>query len=352
MLFGGSIKLTKKDIKSISYEKLGNWVQKNNYKKFRTDQIFSWLHKKNVVSFDQMKNVSKQIIQQLDNEFYINNIKIQKKLVSSIDDTVKYLYTLEDGECIESVVMEYAFGKTICISSQVGCKMGCSFCASGKSGYIRDLTTSEMLDQLYVSQQDLNCSIGNIVLMGIGEPLDNYNNFIQFVKNVSNPEGRNLGLRHITVSTCGLVDKIDKLADENISINLSISLHAPNDMIRRAIMPVAKKWNIDQLIDACRRYIEKTHRRITFEYACIDKVNVLDEHAIELAECLKGMLCHVNLIPINPISEESFKAVKDAGLRRFFDILKNKRIPVTIRRTLGQDVNASCGQLRGNYVEV
>lgn len=344
--------MTKKDIKSISYEELSNWIKENNYKKFRTDQIFSWLHKKNVSSFDQMKNVSKQIIQQLNTEFYINNIKIQKKLVSSVDGTVKYLYMLEDGECIESVVMEYAFGRTICISSQVGCKMGCSFCASGKSGYVRNLTTSEMLDQLYVSQQDLNCNIGNIVLMGIGEPLDNYDNFIKFVKNVSSPRGRNLGLRHITVSTCGLVDRIDRLADENISINLSISLHAPNDMIRRSIMPVARKWNIDRLLSACRRYTEKTHRRITFEYACIDKVNVLDEHAVELAERLKGLLCHVNLIPVNPISEESFSVVEDVRLRRFFDILKNKRIPVTIRRTLGQDVNASCGQLRGNYLDV
>ena len=352
MFFGGSIKLAKKDIKSISYEELSDWIQKNNYKKFRADQIFSWLHEKNVVSFGQMKNVSKQIIQQLNTEFYINNIKIQKKLVSSIDDTVKYLCMLEDGECIESVVMEYAFGKTICISSQVGCKMGCSFCASGKAGYIRNLTTSEMLDQLYISQRDLNCSIGNIVLMGIGEPLDNYDNFIKFVKNVSNPKGRNLGIRHITVSTCGLVDKIDRLANENIPINLSISLHAPNDMIRKSIMPIAKKWSIDQLIGACRRYIEKTNRRITFEYACIDSVNVLDKHAIELAGRLKGMLCHVNLIPANPISEESFKETENIQLNRFFDILKNKRIPVTIRRTLGQDINASCGQLRGNYLDV
>ncbi len=344
--------MTKRDIKSISYGELSRWIQENNYKKFRTDQIFSWVHEKNVVSFDQMKNVSKQIIQQMDSEFYINSIKIQKKLVSSLDNTVKYLYMLEDGECIESVVMEYAFGRTICISSQVGCKMGCSFCASGKSGFIRNLTTSEMLDQLYVSQKDLDCKIGNIVLMGIGEPLDNYDNFIQFVKNVSNPKGRNLGLRHITVSTCGLVDKINRLADENISINLSISLHASNDAIRKSIMPVARKWSIGQLMDACRRYIKKTNRRITFEYACIDRVNVLDKHALELAELLKGMLCHVNLIPINPISEESFKAVENVQLRRFFDILKNKRIPVTIRRTLGQDVNASCGQLRRNSLEV
>ena len=344
--------MTKKDIKSISYDELSNWIQENNYKKFRTDQIFSWLHEKNVVSFDQMKNVSKQIIQQMDSEFYINSIKIKKKLVSSLDNTVKYLYMLEDGECIESVVMEYAFGRTICISSQVGCKMGCSFCASGKSGFIRNLTTSEMLDQLYVAQRDLDCKIGNIVLMGIGEPLDNYDNFIQFVKNVSNPKGRNLGLRHITVSTCGLVDKINRLADENISINLSISLHASNDLIRKSIMPVANKWSIDQLMDACHRYIEKTNRRITFEYACIDKVNVLDKHAVELAERLKGMLCHVNLIPVNPISEETFKVAENVQLRRFFDILKNKRIPVTIRRTLGQDVNASCGQLRRNSLDV
>lgn len=344
--------MTKKDIKSISYDELSNWIQENNYKKFRTDQIFSWLHEKNIVSFDQMKNVSKQIIQQMGSEFYINSIKIKKKLVSSLDNTVKYLYMLEDGECIESVVMEYAFGRTICISSQVGCKMGCSFCASGKSGFIRNLTTSEMLDQLYVAQRDLDCKIGNIVLMGIGEPLDNYDNFIQFVKNVSNPKGRNLGLRHITVSTCGLVDKINRLADESISINLSISLHASNDLIRKSIMPVANKWSIDQLMDACHRYIEKTNRRITFEYACIDKVNVLDKHAVELAERLKGMLCHVNLIPVNPISEETFKAAENVQLRRFFDILKNRRIPVTIRRTLGQDVNASCGQLRRNSLDV
>lgn len=352
MFFGGSIKLIKKDIRSISYEELSNWVAENNYEKFRTDQIFSWLHEKNVVSFDQMKNISKQIIQQMNDEFYINSIKIQKKLVSSLDNTVKYLYMLQDGECIESVVMEYAFGKTICISSQVGCKMGCSFCASGKAGFVRNLTASEMLDQLYASQKDLNCKIGNVVLMGIGEPLDNYDNFIKFVRNVSNSKGRNLGLRHITVSTCGLVDKINKLADENVSINLSISLHAPNDVIRKTIMPIAKIWSIDKLMSACRRYIKKTHRRITFEYACIDKVNVLDKHAIELAERLKGMLCHVNLIPINPISEESFKAVENVQLHRFLNILQKKRIPVTIRRTLGQDVNASCGQLRRNSLDV
>ena len=346
------MKLIKKDIKSMIYEELIDWAIKNGHKKFRAEQIFSWLHKQNVESFGQMKNISNQIIDQLQGEFYVNRIKIKKRLVSSMDNTVKYLYALEDGECVESVVMEYVFGKTVCISSQVGCKMGCGFCASGKSGFVRNLTASEMLDQFYVSQKNLDCNISNVVIMGIGEPLDNYDNFIRFFKNISHPKGRNLGFRHITISTCGLVDKIDMLADEMIPINLSISLHAPNDSIRKKIMPIAKKWSVNQLINICRKYAKKTNRRVTFEYACIDNLNTSPKHAVELSKLLKGMLCHVNLIPINPISERSFRPAKSEKLYKFSEILRGQGISVTIRRTLGQDINASCGQLRRNSLNV
>ena len=352
MFFGGKIKLIKKDIKSMLFEELIDWAQKNEHKKFRAEQIFSWLHRQNVESFFEMKNISRQIIDQLKGEFYINRIKIKKRLVSSMDNTVKYLYELEDGEFVESVVMEYVFGKTVCISSQVGCKMGCLFCASCKSGYIRNLTAAEMLDQFYSCQKDLGCEIGNVVIMGIGEPLDNYDNFIRFFKNISHPKGRNLGFRHITISTCGLVDKIQMLAGERIPVNLSVSLHAPNDKIRKKIMPIAKKWSVDQLIDICKKYVKMTNRRVTFQYACIDGVNTSTKHAVELSKLLKGMICHVNLIPINPIPERSFRPAPSAKIYRFSEILRDQGISVTIRRTLGQDINASCGQLRRNSLDV
>lgn len=313
--------------------------------KFRVKQIYLWL-RKGVESFDEMSNLPKDLRKTLCNIFSIYGVKIKKRLESRVDDTVKYLYELHDGECIESVVMKYNHGYTVCISSQVGCRMGCSFCASGIEGLFRNLSASEMLAQVEMACKDNGVRISNVVMMGMGEPLDNYDNTVRFLNLVSDELGLNIGLRHISVSTSGVVPKIYSLMETGMPITLSISLHAPTNEIRDKIMKVNHAYPIEMLLKACKEYTEKTGRRISFEYALISGINDTDECAGILAKKLKGMLCHLNLIPANPVKENTFSRPTENKVYRFCELMKSKGINTTVRRTLGADIDASCGQLR------
>lgn len=317
---------------------------------FRALQLFKWLQS-GVSSFNEMTNLSKSFREKLQNETYIADAIIEKRFASKLDDTVKYVFKLYDGEFIETVFMKYNHGYTVCISTQVGCRMGCSFCASGRNGLLRNLTASEMLSQIMAVQKDNGVRISNVVMMGMGEPLDNFEQTVRFLKLVSNENGLNIGLRHISLSTSGVVPGIYELAKLEMPITLSISLHAPNDEIRSKTMPINKKWNIDCLLKACKDYQNITTRRISFEYALISGVNDSDECAKQLAAILKGIMCHVNLIPANPVSETDFKKPSTKSVQRFKDILTNLGITTTVRRTLGADIDASCGQLRRKIIE-
>ena len=342
----------KKDIKSLGFDELHNEIVSLGLPKFRTKQIFEWLHKYGVSSFDEMTNISKELRKKLSDIYFISNCGIEQKYVSKIDETVKYLFRLYDGEYVESVIMKYKYGYTICVSSQVGCKMGCTFCASTLAGFKRNLEAGEIESQLHSAQKDLDIRISNIVLMGIGEPLDNYENVIKFIHNVNNENGLNISMRNITLSTCGIVPKIYDLMNEELPITLTISLHAPNDIIRSRTMPVNNKWGIAEVIKACKEYIKKTNRRVSFEYTLINNVNDTYECAKELSQRLSGMLCHVNLIPVNDVAERGNVKSSEENIHRFADVLKNNGINATIRRTLGSDINASCGQLRRKRNEV
>lgn len=335
----------KLDIRSMSLDALGELLTDLGQPKFRALQIFKWLQS-GVESFDEMTNIPLNLRQKLEDISYIATVKALRRYVSKIDGTVKYVYELFDGELIESVLMKYEHGYTVCISTQVGCRMGCKFCASGIYGLTRNLTASEMLAQITYAQRDNNIRVSNIVMMGMGEPLDNFDNSVKFLKLVSDDNGLNIGLRHISLSTSGVVTGIKKLAEYNMPITLSISLHAPNDEIRSSTMPVNKKWNIDALLNACREYQKVTTRRISFEYALIEGVNDSDENAKELAGRLKGIMCHVNLIPANPVKENTFKKPNRKAIIAFQKKLESYGITATIRRTLGADINASCGQLK------
>lgn len=335
----------KLDIRSMSLDALGELLTDLGQPKFRALQIFKWLQS-GVESFDEMTNIPLNLRQKLEDISYIATVKALRRYVSKIDGTVKYVYELFDGELIESVLMKYEHGYTVCISTQVGCRMGCKFCASGIYGLTRNLTASEMLAQITYAQRDNNIRVSNIVMMGMGEPLDNFDNSVKFLKLVSDDNGLNIGLRHISLSTSGVVTGIKKLAEYNMPITLSISLHAPNDEIRSSTMPVNKKWNIDALLNACREYQKVTTRRISFEYALIEGVNDSDENAKELAARLKGIMCHVNLIPANPVKENTFKKPDRKAIIAFQKKLESYGITATIRRTLGADINASCGQLK------
>ncbi len=336
----------KKDIKSMTLEELKNEILQLGEKGFKAQQIYMWLHRHFVCSFDEMTNISKDLREKLKNNYDILDCSIEKKLVSVYDDTVKYLFRLNDGELIETVVMKYKYGYTICVSSQVGCKMGCRFCASGIAGFVRNLTASEILSQIYIAQKDLDIRISHIVMMGVGEPLDNFQNVRRFLTLVSDENGINIGMRNISLSTCGVVSGIYKLMDEKLQLTLSISLHAPNDEIRSKTMPVNDRWNISELLKACKDYIKVTNRRISFEYAMISGVNDSDDCAKELASKLKGMLCHVNLIPVNSVKERDYRKSGKERIQSFIKILEKNGINATVRRTLGSDINASCGQLR------
>ena len=334
------------DIKSLTFDELNNEILSIGLPKFRTGQIYSWLHEKGVDSFDEMTNLSKDLREKLNQKYFIPSVEIEDKYVSKIDSTVKYLFRLYDGEYVEAVIMKYKYGYTICISSQVGCKMGCKFCASTLAGFKRNLLPAEMESQLHTAQKDLNIRISHIVLMGIGEPLDNYDNVIKFIRTVNNDKGLNISMRDITLSTCGVVPKMYDLANENIPITLTLSLHAPNDKLRSSMMPVNDKWGVDEAINACKNYAEVTGRRVSFEYTLINGVNDTIECAHELADKLKGMLCHVNLIPVNDVEERGNVRSTDKSIKNFCETLYSLGINATIRRTLGSDINASCGQLR------
>lgn len=342
----------KKDIKSLNNEELAEWVRENSLPAFRAKQIFSWLHKSGVSDFSEMSNVSKELRNKLSEEFYISSCEIENKYVSAIDGTVKYLFRLSDGEFLETVIMKYKYGYTICVSSQVGCKMGCRFCASTLAGFKRNLTAGEIESQLHSAQKDLGIRISHIVLMGIGEPLDNFDNVLRFIENVNSEDGLNISVRNITLSTCGIVPRIKDLMKHDLQLTLTISLHAPNDKIRSKIMPVNDRWKINEVIAACREYAEFTSRRVSFEYTLIKDVNDTPECAEELSKLLKGMLCHVNLIPVNNVEERKNIRSSDKSVNKFLHILKKKGINATIRRTLGSDINASCGQLRRKKTEV
>ena len=330
----------------MSLEELKSELCELGERSYTASQIFSWLHKHLASSFDDMTNISKALREKLKKNYYISDCTIEKKLVSVYDDTVKYLFRLSDGELIESVVMKYKYGRTICVSSQVGCKMGCSFCASGIAGFVRNLLPGEILSQIYTAEKDLDIRISHIVMMGVGEPLDNFDNVMRFLELISNENGQNIGMRNISLSTCGVVSGIYKLLEKKLQLTLSISLHAPSDEIRSKTMPVNKRWNIDELLSACKDYIKATGRRISFEYAMISGVNDSDDCARLLASRLRGMLCHVNLIPVNSVKERDYVKSSSERMERFIHILEKNGINVTVRRTLGSDINASCGQLR------
>ncbi len=331
----------------LTKEQLKNYITERKLPAFRAGQIFKWIHN-GAESADDMTNIPLSMRSALCEEFEVFLPKVYKKLVSKIDGTVKYLMSLSDGNIIESVVMDYHHGKSICISSQVGCRMGCSFCASTLHGLSRNLTPFEIEGQILRAQKDLGEKISNIVIMGIGEPLDNYDNIISFIKNISDPDGAGIGIRHITLSTCGLADKIYKLADEGLPVNLAISLHAPTDDVRKVLMPVAKAYSLDSLMKACDYYFEKTHRRITFEYALVKGKNASRQEAQKLAQLLGKRNCHVNLIPVNPVKERNNIRTDEKETRDFHSYLSSLGINATIRRELGKDINASCGQLRNN----
>lgn len=333
------------DLKDFEYKELEEYLISIGEKKFRAAQIFKWLHM-GVTSYDEMTDISKSLRQKLAENTYVSSLSIECKLVSKLDGTVKYLFGLPDGNCIESVVMRYHHGLTICISSQVGCRMGCRFCASTIGGLARSLTAGEILNQVIFAEKDLGERISNIVLMGIGEPLDNYDNVIKFLRNVNHEKGKNIGYRHITLSSCGVVPGIRKLADEKLPITLTISLHAPNNKIRDSIMPVNHKYNIEELIAACRDYYNSTGRRLSFEYSLIHGVNDSAENAGELARLIKPLGAHVNLIPVNKVEERDYKKGTKAEINMFRDKLTALGVNATIRRELGSDIAASCGQLR------
>ena len=329
----------------MSITELADLLLQMGEPKFRAEQLFKWLQS-GVNSFDEMTNIPKNLREKLSDISYLASVRIVKRFESQYDETVKYVYELIDGEYIESVLMKYEHGYTVCVSTQVGCRMGCTFCASGIYGLTRNLTASEILSQIVQAQKDNNIRISNVVMMGMGEPLDNFENVSKFLQLVSDKNGLNIGLRHISLSTSGVVTGIYKLSQLNLPITLSVSLHAPNDKLRSETMPVNRKWNINALLKACRDYQKVTTRRISFEYALIDGVNDSPECAQELSRILSGIMCHINLIPVNPVKENSFKTSTTKTIMRFKGLLEAKGMTVTVRRTLGADISASCGQLR------
>lgn len=341
----------KKDIRAYGYEELQKEMATIGEKAFRAKQIYEWLHVKLVDHFDEMTNLSKALREKLEENYEILPVVMLERQISQIDGTNKFLFRLYDGNVVESVLMKYKHGNSICVSTQVGCRMGCKFCASTIGGRIRDLSSGEILAQIMVAQRYLGERISNVVLMGSGEPLDNFDNVIKFLKLVNAEYGLNIGQRHITLSTCGIVPKIIELADLNLSITLAISLHAFSDEKRRVIMPIANKYTIAEILDACKYYMNKTGRRITYEYSLVSGVNDSKEDARSLSRLLKDMNGHVNLIPVNEIKENTLKRPSKKTIEDFEGILKAHGIEATVRREMGSDINAACGQLRRSYLE-
>ena len=338
------------DIKSFNLEELTAFIVENGEKAFRAKQVYQWLHVKQVDAFDEMTNLSKAFREKLENLCYITDLHQEAVQISKIDGTRKYLFLLEDGNVIESVLMRYKHGNSVCISSQVGCRMGCRFCASTLDGLVRGLKPSEMLDQIYKIGKDIGERISNVVVMGTGEPMDNFDNLLKFIELLTDENGLNISQRNLTVSTCGIVPRMRELADRQLSITLALSLHASNQQKRLELMPVANKYDIHEVIDACRYYFDKTGRRVTFEYSLVGGVNDTDEDAKELSQLIHGMNCHVNLIPVNPIKARDYVQSNAAVIAAFKNKLEKNGINVTIRREMGRDIDGACGQLRKRYI--
>ena len=338
------------NLKSLTQPELAAILKELGQPAFRAKQVYTWLHK-GVRSYEEMTNLPKSLRDRLAESYPIHAPQVLRKQESQRDGTIKYLWELSDGNCVETVLMRYHYGNTVCISTEVGCRMGCAFCASTLGGLVRRLEPFELLDQVLFTQVDSGLPISHIVLMGIGEPLDNFDNVMRFLELVNSPDGMNISMRHISLSTCGLVPKIDELAKQKLQLTLSVSLHAPNDEIRNQIMPVNKAYPTQELLDACRRYYQSTNRRISFEYAMIGGVNDKPEHAQELLRRLKGLPAHFNLIPLNHVEESPLKPSTRAAVAAFQKTLEDGGVTATVRRTLGGDIDASCGQLRRKYTK-
>lgn len=338
------------DVRSMTYEELENYIIEHGYPKYRAGQIYQWIHQKLVRSPEEMKNLPKEIREFLKEQWM--GVEEEARFTSQLDGTNKFLFRLQDDNLIESVWMPYKHGNSVCISSQVGCRMGCKFCASTIDGVVRNLTPSEMLDQVYAMQMLMGERISNIVVMGSGEPLDNYQNLIRFLKLISDEKGLHISQRNITVSSCGLVPEIRRLAEEGLQITFALSLHATTDEERQELMPIARKYHLTEVLEACQYYFKQTGRRVTYEYSLVQGVNDTTAHAKRLAELLKKQApCHVNLIPVNPIKERNFQRATDKTIQNFKYVLENNQINVTIRRGMGSDIDAACGQLRRNYLQ-
>ena len=340
-----------RDIKSLNLDELTEAIKEMGEPAFRAKQLYQWMHVKMARSYDEMTNIPASLKEKLTEKYDYTCLKQVDLQESRLDDTKKFLFALSDGNVIESVFMKYKFGVSVCISSQVGCRMGCRFCASTIDGVVRGLLPSEMLDQIYSISRITGEKVARVVVMGSGEPLDNYDNVVRFIKLLSDPNGHNMSQRNLTVSTCGIVPNIYKLADEDFAINLALSLHASNDEKRKELMPIANKYSIKEVLDACRAYFDKTGRQLTFEYSLVSGVNDTDKDAAELSELLKGLNAVVNLIPVNPIKERTFKPTDRRGAEQFKNKLEKSHINVTIRREMGRDIDGACGQLRRRHLE-
>ena len=341
----------KKDLKSLNLEQLTEELLNIGEKKFRAKQVYSWIHEKLVDSFDEMTNLSKDLREKLKENYTLNSMEVVAVQTSKIDGTQKYLFRLYDGQVVESVLMRYHHGNSVCISSQVGCLMGCRFCASTIGGKVRDLAASEMLGQIYKIQKISEERVHNVVVMGTGEPLDNYDNLVQFIKMLTDENGLNISQRNLTVSTCGIVPKIRQLAEEKFQMTLALSLHATTQEKRKQLMPIANKYDLKEVLDACHYYYEQTGRRITFEYSLVGGVNDTKEDAQELTKLIGKFPCHVNLIPVNPIKERDFVQPNKQECQAFRNKLEKNGINVTIRREMGRDIDGACGQLRKSYLD-
>ena len=339
------------DCKSMLPEELKVLAEQLGEKPFRAAQLFGWMHEKNVRSYDEMTNLPASFRKKLETKYPLTVLDCVEMQVSKLDGTRKFLFRLEDGNVVESVWMEYHHGNSVCISTQVGCKMGCRFCASTLGGWVRDLKPSEILEQIYQIQRIMNDRVSNIVLMGTGEPMDNYDAVVRFIRLVSHEKGLNISQRNITVSTCGIVPRIRQFADEGLNVTLALSLHAPNDEKRRELMPIANRYSLEEVLAACRYYFDRTGRRLTFEYSLVGGKNDSEEDARQLAGLLKGLNCHVNLIPVNPIKERNYVQSGQKVIEAFKNKLEKYKINVTIRREMGRDIDGACGQLRKSYMD-
>lgn len=343
--------MEKQDIMLYSLDELKEYLNSIGEKPFRAKQIYEWLHQKLVECFDDMTNISNNLKEKLNNDFYIQSLEMVQVLTSKIDGTQKFLFRLNDGNVIESVLMRYKHGNSVCISTQVGCRMGCRFCASTLDGLVRNLKLSEMLEEIYYIQRYSKERVSNIVLMGSGEPMDNFDNVLAFVKAISDENGLHISQRNITISSCGLAEKIKELADSNVQVTLALSLHAADDETRKQLMPIAYKYSIREVLEACQYFFDKTGRRITFEYSLVAGVNDTKEEAAKLVHLIKGMNCHVNLIPVNPIKERDFKRSTKVNIASFKGHLEKNGINATVRREMGSDIQGACGQLRKSFIE-